>query len=146
MKIGFLISSLTQSIPYMSYVISLGYEVFPIMFRADSNKNNHLINIIEGITDKVILFEDSLQETEKLDCLIVMANPETMNILKNIDYNKFLKNNAPIICDIYQHQAFSDLSHSMEQQTIYIVDYKSKNIIDNCNCVISDMKKILQKK
>ena len=47
MKIGFISLSITQSIPYITNLISLGYDVYPLIF--DDNKN--LITLLNSIVN-----------------------------------------------------------------------------------------------
>ena len=109
MKIGILISSITQSIPYITYLVSHGYDVFPILLYGNLNcidkTNSELKNLIEKIASKVILDGDFLSEVDKLDCLIVLENSKETHSFENINYNGFLKDNAPIIVNAQQSLA-----------------------------------------
>lgn len=150
MKIGLLISSLTQNIPYMTYLVSNGYDVFPILLQKKLNcmnkSDSELKNIIEKITNKTILERDLLSEVEKLDCLIILGNGKGTYTFENINYNVFLKENAPIIIST-QHPICMDNKTEMSiHSNVHLINYQSANIIDNCNAVISNLNKILQKK
>ena len=66
MKIGILISSITQSIPYITYLVSHGYDVFPILLYGNLNciykTNSELKNLIEaGHIDRTIFSHKQLQ-------------------------------------------------------------------------------------
>lgn len=127
MNIGFVISSITKSIPYMTYFDSLNYQVFPIMLC------------------KNMLYSDSISKSKKLDCLIIIVHPDIITFLKKIEYEQFLEDNAPIIFCIQQDDIvipLQDLTHC----NIHVVNYKSDSIMDNCHVMASNLNKVLSKK
>ena len=131
MKIGFIISSLTQSIPYMTYLVSLGYEVIPIILKEEIWDDFHK-NIIEAITNQNVLHDMHLQENIKLDCLIIMENLENLKPLNNFDFNSILKENAPIILNIGSDLDMENLFlHSYSN--MHIMNYNSGDICTTCN-------------
>lgn len=145
MKIGFLVFSLTQSIPYLTYLVSLGYDVFPIILKEDKQiSNNKFKAMIEAITNKEI-YNDNSDALEKLDALIIIANSDKISFLANIDYNYILKENAPIIFNTYREKDFQELVQIFNKENMYVTNYESTNIVDNCNTIISNMEKVLKK-
>lgn len=150
MKIGFVISSLTQSVPYMTYLVSLGYDVFPILLQekieCDEEEKYYLKNIIENVSRKTILENDSLTEEEKLDCIIIIENAKSPKSLRTMDYSNFLKEDAPIVISTQQSIKTSHSTELLVNKNMHIINHQPINIIDNCNVVISNLNKILQKK
>ena len=150
MKIGFVISSFTQSVPYMTYLVSNGYDVYPILLRekliCNGDEKFYLKNIIENVTKKTILNTDSLANEEKLDCMIIIENKKSPKSLRTMDYSNFLKEGAPIIISTQQIGETSSSMGLDVSKNIHIINYQPINIIDNCNVVISNLNKILQKK
>lgn len=134
MKIGFISLSITQSIPYITNLISLGYDVYPLIF--DDNKN--LITLLNSIVNENHLISCHASD---LDCLIAFIPSDKLNILNQINYNDMLKNNAPIIINtnLYQNDAF------FPQGNLYITNYNSINISNNCDNICSTVEKVLQK-
>lgn len=151
MKIGFLISSLTQSIPYMTYLISVGYEVIPIILQQEPINNDEkkhymdLKKLIEIVVERPILDNNNIQEIEKLDCLLIMSTSEKIYSLKNINYQYLLKEHAPIIFEISNSKELTDVSDIIPYNNVYIIDSQSKNTIDQCNKLVSGLTKILTK-
>lgn len=148
MKIGIVISSLTQSIPYMTYLASNGYNVFPILLQEKIDCEEKVIfkfkNIIENITGNSIINGDFLSNEDKLDCLIILQNRKAICSIQTVDYNNFLKQNAPIIIN---SQIGENVPFEMQtNHTIYFINYSSINIIDECDYIISNVDKVLQKK
>lgn len=135
MKIGFISTSITQSIPYITYFISIGYDVYPLIL----DFNNRLINILDGIVNKNYLISNY---TTDLDCLIVIIPQEKIDILKQIDYKNMLKKDAPIILNT----DFPLCTNVFPQENFYLFNYNSINIVDNCNNIVESVEKVLQKK
>lgn len=134
MKIGFISLSITQSIPYITNLISLGYDVYPLIF--DNNKN--LINLLNSIVNENHLIPGY---TSDLDCLIAFMPSDKLNVLNEINYNDMLKNNAPVIIntDLSQNDIF------FPQDNFHVTNYNSLNIANNCNNICSTVEKVLQK-
>lgn len=148
MKIGIIVSSLTQSIPYMTYLVSHGYEVIPIIFQKEINENteenSHLKNIIENITKNKIIKANSFPNESKLDTLIILKNKDDIYSFQSIYYGIILKEHAPIIIT---NQACEDIPFEIQaNHSIHFINYPAINIIDECNNVISTINKVLQKK
>lgn len=148
MKIGIVISSFTQCIPYTTYFVSNGYDVIPIILEneeyIEEKESIYLKNIIRNITQKEIVDIDHLPKDYELDCLIFLDVSKDIQTLKNIDYSSILKTNAPII--INSHTKMDTQLESLSDCTMHSINYLPLNIIDECNHVIKEVNNVLQKK
>lgn len=135
MKIGFISLSITQSIPYITNLISLGYDVYPLIF--DNNKK--FINILNSIVNENHLIPGY---TSDLDCLIVFIPGDKLNILNQINYNDMLKKDAPVIINT----DLSEIDMLFPQENFHITNYNSIDIASNCDNIYSIVEKVLQKK
>jgi len=141
MKIGLIISSLTHGITYASCLVSLGYDVIPIVVNNETitSRCSGLSKVIETIVNKKILYIDNLELSEKLDAIIVIND----YFLLNIDYSSIVKENAPIILNI--NSSSNNENNLLDYNNLYITAYNSQNIVQNCNCIISKLEKVLKK-
>jgi len=142
MKIGFIISSLTQSIPYMTYLVSLGYEVFPIILKKEL-WNDFNKNIIEAITNKNVLYNIYLEKNVKLDCLIIMGSLDDIKFLDTFELESVLKQNAPIILNTGNNIENENLLLS-SYQNLCIINYNSSDVCENCNKIHRHLEKIFK--
>lgn len=138
MRIGFVTFSLKQGITYMSCLVSLGYEVIPIVVSKDNltGENDFIINMIKDIVNREILFINNISLYEKLDAIIVVGNN-----IPNIDFLSLLKENAPIILNLnhYHDNILTNYSN------IQITAYNPQDIIENCNHIVTNLEKVLKK-
>lgn len=139
MKIGFIISSLTKSIPYMTYLVSLGYEVFPIILKNEL-WNDFNKNIIEAITNKNVSYNIYLEKNVKLDCLIIMGSLDDIKFLDTFELESVLKQNAPIILNTGNNIENENLLLS-SYPNLHIINYNSNTVCENCNEIHKHLEK-----
>lgn len=141
-KIGFLVLSLTKSIPYLTCLVSLGYDVFPIIMKNDLNKKEtFFVELIKSITNK-----DLIEDNLKFDCLIVVSDTKKLNLLKHVDYSNILEEDATIIFNSFNIHNLDKILLDFPQENFCLINYNSNDVVDNCNKTVKCVEKLLQKK
>ena len=143
MKIGIIISSLNKNIPYLTYLVSMGYDIFPILLdktmNIDSNKSAK--GVIEAIANRNIIYSNDLDIECKFDCLIILVNNDELQFLNNINFTDIIKDDILIIISCEKDLENNDFSIST-YPNLHIISASSFNVVDNCEEIQKQLGKI----
>lgn len=143
MKIGIIISSLTKNIPYLTYLVSMGYDVYPILLDKTINtySNKCTKGVIEAIANKNILYSSNLDNEYKFNCLIIILEHNQLQFLNDITFNNIIDNNIPIIISCGKNIENDDFS-IFTYPNLHIITGTSFNVVDNCDEIQKKLEKI----
>lgn len=142
MKIGIIISSLTKNIPYLTYLVSMGYDIYPILLDKTINTdyNDCTKGVIEAIANRNIIYSDDLNKEYKFDSLVILVNHDELQFLNKVIFDNVSQDNIPIIISCGKDLENDNLS-IFTYPNLHIITKTSFNVVENCDEIQKQLEK-----